>query len=122
MRADLTSLQQGAFTATLPADVCFDRELPFSREPKDRRYASITFDLDSGLYVAGALHDTVFMNFDEDGQPVFTNDCEYLRAMAVPSLTVADMPLRAAPELVEPRNYRSSVELLMPGSWETVHG
>lgn len=76
LELELTSVsEQGCFTSTLPTDVCFDRELPFTRVPKDRRYAAITFDFDSGLYVAGALHDTIFMNFDEEGQPVFVNDC-----------------------------------------------
>lgn len=51
--------------------------MPYTRVPKDRRYAGLTFDLDSGLYVAGALYDTVFMNFDEEGQPVFTNECTF---------------------------------------------
>ena len=65
---------QGAYTASLPVDVCFDREVPFTRIPKDRRYASVAFDLDSGLYVAGGLYDTVFMNFDDEGQPVFADE------------------------------------------------
>lgn len=67
---------QGASTASLPTDVCFDRELPCTRLPRDRRYGSFTFDLDSGLYVAGALFDTVFMNYDDEGNPVFSNACE----------------------------------------------
>lgn len=59
--------------------MCYDRELPYRRAPRDRVYSSFTFDIDSGLYVAGALFDTVFMNFDEEGQPVFVNDCELTR-------------------------------------------
>jgi cleavage and polyadenylation specificity factor subunit 1 len=88
--------------------------------PKDRRYAAITFDFDSGLYVAGALHDTVFMNFDEDGQPVFVNDCT--SSSLLRPRNELTLPRCAAPELVEPRNYRSNLELIMPGTWEAIHG
>lgn len=49
-----------------------------TRAPRDRRYNSFTFDIDSGLYVAGALFDTVFMNFDDEGVPDFVNDCEFI--------------------------------------------
>lgn len=69
-------VNQGAYYASLPSEPCFDRELPYTRVPKDRRYASISFDIDSGLYVGGAIFSTVFMNFDEEGQPVFNQDCE----------------------------------------------
>lgn len=69
-------ITQEMATAFFPAESCFDRELPYTRKPRDRRYNSFTFDIDTGLYVAGALFDTVFMNFDDDGQPVFVNDCE----------------------------------------------
>lgn len=70
------AFEQGAYSACLPSDVCFDREVSFTRIPKDRRYASVAFDLDSGLYVAGGLYDTVFVNFDDEGQRVFTDDCK----------------------------------------------
>lgn len=73
-RSLIDVLSQGAYTALLASDVCFDREVPFTRVPKDRRYASVAFDLDSGLYVTGGLYDTVFMNFDDEGQPVFSDD------------------------------------------------
>ena len=67
---------QRAYEAGLPDGVCFNTEVPYTRVPKDRRYAAVTFDFDAGLYVAAALYDTVFMNFDEEGQPVFVSDCE----------------------------------------------
>lgn len=75
---DAGAREQGASAASLPPEVCFDREMPYVRVPRNRRYAAFTFDLDSGLYVAGALFETVFMNFDDDGKPVFVNDCAFL--------------------------------------------
>lgn len=62
-------------TAKLPSEFCFDRELPFTRIPRDRRYGSVVFNQPSGMYVGGAVFDTEFMNFDEEGVPVFVNDC-----------------------------------------------
>ncbi|KAL8292101.1 hypothetical protein RQP46_001567 [Phenoliferia psychrophenolica] len=93
--------REGASVATLAPGVCFDREMPYVRVPRDRRYAAFTFDLDSGLYVCGALFDTVFMNFDDEGKPVFVND---------------------SPDLIEPTNYRSAVELISPGTWSAIDG
>lgn len=72
---------QDVSIASLPKGICIDRELPTTRIPRDRRYGSFTFDIDSGFYVAGALFDTVFMNFDEEGVPVFVNDCTSFTAM-----------------------------------------
>ncbi|KAK4697553.1 cleavage and polyadenylation specificity factor subunit 1, partial [Phenoliferia sp. Uapishka_3] len=97
----LSQSRDGASVASLPENVCFDREMPYVRVPRDRRYAAFTFDLDSGLYVCGALFDTVFMNFDDDGKPVFVND---------------------SPDLLEPTNYRSAVELVIPGTWSAIDG
>lgn len=61
--------------ASLPEDMCIDREMPYTKIARDRRYGSFTYDMDSGLYVAGGLFDTVFMNFDDEGVPVYVNDC-----------------------------------------------
>lgn len=69
---------QGLGIASLPPDICLDRDLPYVHIPRDRRYASITFDIDSGLYVAGALFDTTFLSFDEEGEPAFVPDCNLL--------------------------------------------
>ena len=99
--------------------MCLDRELPYARAPRDRRYGTLTFDLDSGLYVAGTLFDTVFMNFDEDGQPVFTNDCK--RSLCF-QYFVANALTLTAPDLIQPHNYRSTLELLTPGNWQAIHG
>ena len=106
--------------ASLADGVCFDREMPYVRVPRDRRYAAFTFDLDSGLYVCGALFDTVFMNFDDDGKPVFVNDCERI----LPFSPEGREPnqLGVAPDLLEPTNHRSAVELISPGSWSAIDG
>ncbi|KAI5476013.1 cleavage and polyadenylation specificity factor subunit 1 [Pseudohyphozyma bogoriensis] len=87
--------------AMLPEHICFDREMPYLRVPRDRQYAQFTFDIDSGLYVAGALFSTEFMNFDEEGKPIFVDD---------------------TPELTDPTNYRSVLELVLPGTWQAIDG
>ncbi|SCZ90601.1 BZ3500_MvSof-1268-A1-R1_Chr9g10894 [Microbotryum saponariae] len=97
----LVQSKDSLYAASLPYDVCFDREMPYQRVPKDRRYAAVTFDLDSGLYVAGALYDTVFMNFDDEGKPVYVNE---------------------NPEITDAHNFRSTLELIMPGTWKAIDG
>ncbi|KAM0749012.1 hypothetical protein T439DRAFT_382097 [Meredithblackwellia eburnea MCA 4105] len=86
---------------SLPANSCFDREMPYIRIPRDRRYAALTFDIDSGLYACGALYDTEFMNFDDEGKPVFVGDSPYI---------------------TKPTNYRSVLELVAPGTWHAIDG
>ncbi|KAK4054607.1 mRNA cleavage and polyadenylation factor subunit [Microbotryomycetes sp. JL221] len=85
----------------LSNDICFDREIPYTRVRKDRHYAGLAFDLDSRLYVGGAIFDTEFMLFDDEGKPVFVND---------------------RPDMTNPRGARSCLELIVPGSWKTIDG
>lgn len=93
--------KQGASVAGLPAEVAFDKAMPITRVPVDRQYGQIVCDLDSGLYVGATLNETVFASFTEEGEPVFTAD---------------------GPDLTEPTNYRSTVELVVPGSWRAIDG
>lgn len=69
---------QGLQLATLPATVSFNHDLPLSFVPKDRTYAYLTFDLDSGMYVAATLNETRFVAFDDEGVPVFKETGEPL--------------------------------------------
>ncbi|KAM0789430.1 hypothetical protein ACM66B_000255 [Microbotryomycetes sp. NB124-2] len=85
----------------LPTDICVDADIPYTRIRKDRRYAGIAFDLDSGLYVGGALFESDFMLFDDEGKPVFTND---------------------KPDMTNPKSCRSALELIVPGTWEAIDG
>lgn len=64
-------LHQGFFLARLPAALTLDTPLPYTHVPKDRVYAHLAFDLESGLYVGATLNETRFVAFDEDGQPVW---------------------------------------------------
>ncbi|GAA5941609.1 cleavage/polyadenylation factor CFT1 [Sporobolomyces koalae] len=93
--------REGLQLATLPATVSFNHDLPLSFVPKDRTYAYLTFDLDSGMYVAATLNETRFVAFDDEGVPVFKE---------------------TAPRLLEPTNYQSTLELLVPGSWNAIDG
>ena len=93
--------KQGASVAGLPREIGFDRTMPITRVPVDRQYGELVFDLDSGLYVGGTLNETPFASFTEDGEPVFTAD---------------------GPDLTEPTNYRSTVELIVPGTWQAIDG
>lgn len=113
---------QGSFVASLPENLCYDRELAYDRVPRDRRYSAVAFDIDSGLYAAGALFDTEFMNFDDEGQPVFTPDGECTRHSMTNLTLTPCLDANAVPNLTTPTNYRSALELVMPGSWEAIDG
>ncbi|GAA5885680.1 hypothetical protein JCM16303_003111 [Sporobolomyces ruberrimus] len=92
---------EGLHLATIPKTVSINHAMPLTSIQKDRTYAYLTFDLDSGMYVAGTLNETRFVAFDDDGVPVYKD---------------------SAPGLLEPTNYRSTLELLVPGSWEAIDG
>ncbi|GAA5916679.1 hypothetical protein JCM5296_000765 [Sporobolomyces johnsonii] len=94
--------REGLSLATLPPALTFDAPMPYTHVPKDRTYAYLTFDLESGLYVAGTLNETRFVAFDEDGQVVWKE--------------------AGTPGLVDPYNYQSTLELLVPGTWEAIDG
>ncbi|TKA55836.1 hypothetical protein B0A53_02974 [Rhodotorula sp. CCFEE 5036] len=94
-------IREGLSIARLPRDLVLDTPLPYTLVPKDRVYSHVAFDLQTGLYVGSTLHETRFVAFDEDGQPMWKD---------------------RDPELVEPTVHRSTLELLVPGSWEAIHG
>ncbi|POY73837.1 hypothetical protein BMF94_3096 [Rhodotorula taiwanensis] len=87
--------------ARMPRDIVFDSPLPYTLVPKDRVYSHVAFDLQTGLYVGSTLHETKFVAFDEEGQPMWKE---------------------RDPELVEPSVHRSTLELLVPDTWEAIHG
>ncbi|GAA5901725.1 hypothetical protein JCM8208_003569 [Rhodotorula glutinis] len=93
--------REGLFVARLPAALTLDAPMPYTHVPKDRVYAHLAFDLESGLYAGATLNETRFVAFDEDGQPLWREQ---------------------EPSLIEPTNYRSTLELLTPGSWQAIHG
>ncbi|BGP33959.1 mRNA cleavage and polyadenylation factor subunit [Rhodotorula toruloides] len=93
--------REGLSIARLPPALSLDTVIPYTHIPKDRVYGHLAFDLDSGMYVGATLHKTRFVAFDEEGNPLWKEQ---------------------APELLEPMNYRSTLELLVPGSWQAIHG
>ncbi|GAA5822884.1 hypothetical protein JCM3770_004565, partial [Rhodotorula araucariae] len=93
--------RDGCFVARLPAALTLDSPIPYTHVPKDRVYAHLAFDLESGLYAGATLNETRFVAFDEEGQPLWKEQ---------------------DPNLIEPTNYRSTLELLVPGSWQAIHG
>ncbi|BGP09960.1 mRNA cleavage and polyadenylation factor subunit [Rhodotorula toruloides] len=93
--------REGLSIARLPPALSLDTVIPYTHIPKDRVYGHLAFDLDSGTYVGATLHKTRFVAFDEEGNPLWKEQ---------------------APELLEPMNYRSTLELLVPGSWQAIHG
>ncbi|BGP01928.1 mRNA cleavage and polyadenylation factor subunit [Rhodotorula toruloides] len=93
--------REGLSIARLPPALSLDTVIPYTHIPKDRVYGHLAFDLDSGMYVGATLHRTRFVAFDEEGNPLWKEH---------------------APELLEPMNYRSTLELLVPGSWQAIHG
>ncbi|GAA5925405.1 hypothetical protein JCM1841_002835 [Sporobolomyces salmonicolor] len=98
----IVQTREGLSRATLPPALTLDAPMPYTHVPKNRAYAYLTFDLESGLYVAGTLNETRFVAFDEDGQVVWKE--------------------AGAPGLVDPYNYQSTLELLVPGTWEAIDG
>ncbi|BGP50192.1 mRNA cleavage and polyadenylation factor subunit [Rhodotorula kratochvilovae] len=93
--------REGCFIARLPRALTLDAPIPYTHVPKDRVYAHLAFDLESGLYAGATLNETRFVAFDEEGQPLWKDH---------------------DPNLIEPTNYRSTLELLTPGSWQAIHG
>ncbi|BGP26347.1 cleavage and polyadenylation specificity factor subunit 1 [Rhodotorula toruloides] len=93
--------REGLSIARLPPALSLDTVIPYTTIPKDRVYGHLAFDLDSGMYVGATLHQTRFVAFDEEGHPLWKEQ---------------------ATDLLEPMNYRSTLELLVPGSWQAIHG
>ncbi|GAA6031493.1 hypothetical protein JCM8097_006482 [Rhodosporidiobolus ruineniae] len=87
-------------TALSPA-LSLSAPLAYTHVPKDRVYAHLAFDLESGLYIAATMNETRFVAFDEEGVPMFRDE---------------------APGLIEPNNFRSTLEVLVPGSWQAITG
>ncbi|GAA5823369.1 hypothetical protein JCM11251_007584 [Rhodosporidiobolus azoricus] len=87
--------------SALPSRLTLSASLAYSHVPKNRRYNNLIFDMDAGLYVGSTVNDTRFVAFDEEGVPLFQDE---------------------APGLLEPHNYRSSLEVLVPGTWQAIHG
>ncbi|GAA5945459.1 hypothetical protein JCM10213_005995, partial [Rhodosporidiobolus nylandii] len=93
--------REGMSIARLPPSLSLSSSLAYTSIPKDRLYNHLAFDLSAGLYVASTLNETRFVAFDEEGVPLFKEE---------------------APGLVEPTNYQSTLEVLVPGSWDAIHG
>ncbi|GAA5985839.1 hypothetical protein JCM10908_006298 [Rhodotorula pacifica] len=93
--------REGLVIASMPRDLVLDAPLPYTLVPKDRVYSHVAFDLQTGLYVGSTLHETRFVAFDEEGQPLWKE---------------------RDPELIAPTVHRSTLELLVPGTWEAIHG
>ncbi|GAA5919136.1 hypothetical protein JCM6882_002398 [Rhodosporidiobolus microsporus] len=87
--------------SALPSGLSLSSPLVHTHLPKDRLYNNLIFDLDAGLYVGSTVNETRFVAFDEEGVPLFRDE---------------------AAGLTEPQNYRSTLEVLVPGAWEAVHG
>lgn len=104
----------------MPRDIVFDSPLPYTLVPKDRVYSHVAFDLQTGLYVGSTLHETKFVAFDEEGQPMW-KERGACATVGVQSLQLTFFT-QADPELVEPSVHRSTLELLVPGTWEAIHG
>ncbi|GAA5973411.1 hypothetical protein JCM11641_006446 [Rhodosporidiobolus odoratus] len=93
--------REGTTIARLPPYLSLSTPLASVTISKDRRYNHLVFDLTAGLYVASTVNETAFMAFDEEGVPLWKEE---------------------APGLLAPHNYRSTLEVLVPGSWEAIHG
>ncbi|GAA6007203.1 cleavage/polyadenylation factor CFT1 [Rhodotorula paludigena] len=91
----------GLAIARVSPSLVFDSPLAFTHVPKDRVYGHLAFDIESGLYVGATLNDTRFVAFDDEGQPMWKEQ---------------------DPDLIEPSNYRSTLELVAPGNWAAIHG
>lgn len=87
--------------AKLPRDICLDRELPVTRIRQNRVYNGLTFDVDSGTYVASVTFDVRFSSFDEENKPLFD---------------------KHGPNVLEPQSNRSSLELLSPETLQPIDG
>ncbi|GAA5906861.1 cleavage/polyadenylation factor CFT1 [Sporobolomyces salmoneus] len=100
--SDLATMtwNEGLQLTNIAETVSINEKLPVTKVPKDRTYSYLTFDLDSGCYVAGT-NKTNFVAFDEEGVPFFKEN---------------------VPGLMEPTNWQSTLELLVPGSWQAIDG
>ncbi|GJN92589.1 hypothetical protein Rhopal_005620-T1 [Rhodotorula paludigena] len=91
----------GLTIARVSPSLVFDSPLAFTHVPRDRVYGHLAFDIESGLYVGATLNETRFVAFDDEGQPMWKEQ---------------------DPDLIEPSNYRSTLELVAPGNWAAIHG
>lgn len=103
--------------------MCYDAKLPWQIVNEGKTYSAIAFDRPSETYVGAALYRVPFQTFDEEGKPAFSPDSMcffsgYFHSRA------DGCPLCTDPTLLnpEPKNHRSALELLLPGSWEVIDG
>ena len=77
--------EAGLQLATIPVTASVNHAMPLTSVPKDRIYAYLAFDLDSGLYVGGTLNETRFVAFDDEGVPTFKDNSEFIRVSLNPT-------------------------------------
>lgn len=106
--------------ARVSPSLVFDSPLAFIHVPKDRVYGHLAFDIESGLYVGATLNDTRFVAFDDEGQPMWKEQGAW--STMIRFLDVEVTIPRTDPDLIEPSNYRSTLELVAPGNWAAIHG
>ena len=106
-------------TACLPT-ACTDGALPWTTISTGRTYNNIAFDRPSEAYVASSIFEAPFELFDDERQPIWRADGKPL----VKRIIHSDISLCTDVQLSQPQPYniRSALELIVPGSWATIHG
>lgn len=99
--AGLFSLGEEVYAGNISEESIFSSTLPFTRVIQHRRYTDVAFHALSQSYAAIATYDAPFEIFSEEGEPLHS-ESDTLRQ--------------------EPTGTRSSLELIEPGSWQTVDG
>lgn len=85
----------------LPKDTCFARALPFTKVIQGRLYTDIVYHAESACYAAISTFSAPFEIFQDEGEPLHPYDAE---------------------QALQPTATRSALELIEPGSWDSVDG
>lgn len=107
-----TMTLEGLHLASIATTTSINHALPLTWIEKDRTYSYLTFDLDSGTYVAATLNETKFVAFDDEGNPVFKDAGQF----TPPGSLVPPLGARAHPA----RDVSSLEKLLVSSIRQTI--
>ncbi|MBW0461452.1 hypothetical protein O181_001167 [Austropuccinia psidii MF-1] len=96
-----TDAQQELWEAWVSEYVCLDREIPSTLVKTGRPFNKVVYDPSSETIVGASYLETSFANFDEEGNLMWEPEDD---------------------SLIRSTTFRSSLELILPGSWVTFDG
>ncbi|KAI8444634.1 CPSF A subunit region-domain-containing protein [Phakopsora pachyrhizi] len=93
--------QKTLWETSVSETVCFDKEVPITPVKIGRPFNKVVYDFPTQTVVGASYLETAFANFDEEGNLIWQPDDD---------------------SLIRPTTFRSSLELILPGSWVTIDG